>query len=130
MNEKCIFCKHDDTFSDPSKIIFENKYSYSRYDGFPVTPLHALIIPYEHVEDYFKLSLNQIADIRDTLQATLLITKKRDPSIVGYNIGINSGKAAGQTIPHLHIHFIPRREGDVDDPQGGVRHTIPGMGHY
>ena len=104
--------------------------AYAIRDGFPVTEGHTLVIPKRHIEDYFGLSQDEvlacdalIRTLRDDLQGG-------DPRIVGFNIGMNAGEAAGQTIFHCHIHLIPRREGDVQEPRGGVRHLIPGKGSY
>lgn len=98
-------------------------------DKFPVAPGHALIIPRRHVAHYFeatqeeKLALWELVDV-----AKSRLDESRAPD--GYNIGINIGPVAGQTVMHLHIHVIPRYQGDMDDPRGGVRHVIPEKGKY
>jgi diadenosine tetraphosphate (Ap4A) HIT family hydrolase len=98
-------------------------------DGFPVNPGHTLVIPRRHFADWFDATPGEIADILSMLrsQKAILDAEFRPD---GYNIGINIGEAAGQTVMHLHIHLIPRYKGDVDDPRGGVRHVIPEKGNY
>jgi diadenosine tetraphosphate (Ap4A) HIT family hydrolase len=99
-------------------------------DRYPVVPGHALVIPRRHIADYFELGrpeLNAVHFLLDTLRASL---RERDPAITGFNVGMNCGEAAGQTVLHCHVHLIPRRAGDVESPAGGVRHLIPGKGHY
>jgi ATP adenylyltransferase len=111
-------------------VVSDNQLAVSIRDGFPVTPLHSLIIPKRHIADYFDLSTNE----RTACEALLLENRARllaeDDSIRGFNIGVNIGAAAGQTIFHCHIHLIPRRVGDVEQPRGGIRHVIPGKGSY
>ena len=108
----------------------ENELAVAFRDGFPVTPLHTLVIPKRHVADYFDLyqpELNAINQLLVKIKSELIIT---DASITGFNIGINSGQSAGQTIFHYHVHLIPRREGDVEDPRGGVRGVIADKQKY
>ena len=94
-------------------------------DGFPVTPLHTLIITKRHVQTYFDLVENERRDIQSHLETERDIIEKADPSVTGFNIGMNCGPDAGQTVMHCHIHLIPRRTGDIGDPRGGVRGVIP-----
>jgi ATP adenylyltransferase len=99
-------------------------------DGFSVTEGHSLIIPKRHVADYFDMfqpELNAVHALLLSRKATLI---EGDPSIDGFNVGINSGEAAGQTVFHCHVHLIPRRKGDVGNPRGGVRGVIPGKQSY
>ena len=123
--DHCIFCTEG-----LERALLKNELAYAMRDGFPVTDGHCLIIPFRHVETYFELSEREIL----ACNALLLQTKQQllstDSSIGGFNIGVNSGEAAGQTIFHCHIHLIPRRSGDVENPRGGVRHLIPGKGFY
>lgn len=121
----CLFCEmpHD-------RIITENKLAYAIRDGFPVTALHTLVIPKRHISDYFGLSQSEINACNRLLEEIRHEITVRDTQVVGYNIGMNAGEAAGQTIFHCHIHLIPRRHGDVENPRGGVRHIIPGKGNY
>ena len=113
-----------------SRIIFRDKCADAIFDGFPVTPLHALIIPVRHVDSYFDLSEMELNAVNNLIHKTRNEIINRDPSVTGFNIGMNCGHSAGQTIFHCHVHLIPRRDGDVKDPRGGVRHTIPGKGYY
>ena len=116
----CIFCK----LKEEGKIIYENAYVYALYDQFPVSKGHALIITKRHTENFFTAT-NEEKKAMD--QAILSLKKKHDAMYQpdGYNIGINNGKAAGQTIFHLHVHLIPRYLGDDEKPEGGVRGVIP-----
>jgi len=98
-------------------------------DGFPISPGHTLIIPKRHLASFFELTNSERQALFDLLeQAKTDIDKEFSPA--GYNIGINDGAAAGQTVPHLHIHLIPRYEGDVADPRGGVRWIFPDKADY
>jgi diadenosine tetraphosphate (Ap4A) HIT family hydrolase len=124
-NSNCLFCE-----IGRDRVIIENDLAYAIRDGFPVTPLHSLIIPKRHVVDFFGLTRKErqacnrlIYDLRKSIL-------KEDPAVGGFNIGMNAGEVAGQTIFHCHIHLIPRRRGDVENPRGGVRHLIPGKGNY
>lgn len=99
-------------------------------DGFPITPLHTLIIPKRHIADYFDLSKDELLGCYAMLKEIKKNIQSKDLTIGGFNIGINSGISAGQTILHCHIHLIPRRTGDVDNPRGGIRHMIPEKGFY
>ena len=121
----CVFCN-----IEPERVETENELASCVYDAYPVTPLHALIIPKRHVETYFDLTDEEreachrlIVAMKNTIQAT-------DESVDGFNIGMNSGVSAGQTVPHCHIHLIPRRSGDMADPRGGVRGVIPCQQKY
>jgi ATP adenylyltransferase len=121
----CLFCS-----IDKSRIIATNGLAYAIRDGFPVTEGHTLVIPKRHVEDYFGLSQAELLACDDLLRTLKEQVQREDSSVVGFNIGMNAGKAAGQTIFHCHMHLIPRRIGDVAEPRGGVRHLIPGKGAY
>ena len=116
----CIFCNIEEDL-----IVHEYKHFYVIRDVFPVTPLHSLVITKRHVVSYFqclKKELNEIPVILDTQKTELKIL---DDTITGFNIGMNIGEDAGQTIFHCHIHVIPRRQGDTPNPRGGVRGVIP-----
>lgn len=123
--EGCLFCDIDKT-----RIVSENHLAYLIYDAYPVTPLHCLIIPKRHTSDYFRTNQAErnAADLLIKAAKELVYTK--DNEISGYNIGINCGEAAGQTIMHTHLHVIPRRKGDLENPVGGVRNVFPGKGSY
>ena len=115
---------------DKSRIIATNDLAYAIRDGFPVTEGHTLVIPKRHVEDYFGLSQAELLACDELLRTLKEQVQHEDSSVVGFNIGMNAGEAAGQTIFHCHMHLIPRRVGDVTEPRGGVRHLIPGKGLY
>ena len=104
--------------------------TYAIRDGFPVTEGHTLVIPKRHVDDYFGLLQEEVLACNELLQSIRQDIQSSDKSVMGFNIGMNAGEVAGQTIFHCHIHLIPRRQGDVDSPRGGVRHLIPGKGSY
>ncbi len=99
-------------------------------DQYPVTPLHTLVIPRRHVADYFDLLPEERADAEALLRRLRQDILDEDPSVTGFNVGMNCGAAAGQTIMHVHIHLIPRRDGDTPNPRGGVRGVIPGRMDY
>ncbi len=120
----CPFC----TLS-PDLIIFRNANGMAIRDGFPISPGHTLIIPVCHVESFFQLTPEERIDLLALLdKSKAKLDKECKPQ--GYNIGINDGAAAGQTVPHLHIHLIPRYNGDRQDPRGGVRWIIPEKADY
>lgn len=121
----CLFCE-----TPRERLVSENKLAYAIRDSFPVTELHTLVIPKRHVVDYFELSRPEVNACNRLLEEMRHEIKGSDDRVVGFNIGMNAGEAAGQTIFHCHIHFIPRRSGDVENPRGGVRHVIPGKGNY
>ena len=98
-------------------------------DGYPVSPGHTLLIPKRHTGSFFDLSEQERSDLFSLLdRAKLVLDEEFQPQ--GYNVGINDGAAAGQTVPHLHVHLIPRFEGDLPDPRGGVRWVIPDKAKY
>ena len=99
-------------------------------DGFPVTPMHSLVIPKRHVATYFDLSRSEFNACDSLIKEQRAESMGADIAVEGFNIGMNAGEVAGQTVFHCHIHLIPRRRGDVESPMGGVRHLIPGKGHY
>jgi len=121
----CIFC--DVT---PERIVLQNELCFVVADKFPVTPGHTLIIPKRHVADYFDLGQPELNAVHLLLEQLKRQLRESDPMVKGFNVGINCGETAGQTVLHCHIHLIPRREGDVENPAGGIRHLIPGKGNY
>jgi len=123
--EGCPFCS-----VESDRVLLENELAYSIPDKFPVTPSHTLVVPKRHAATWFDLFQSEINACSQLVKAMKNRIEAQDPSVEGFNIGINSGATAGQTIPHCHIHLIPRRPGDVEDPRGGVRHIIPGKGLY
>lgn len=124
----CLFC--DVQTIDRGRIIEENELAFAVRDAFPVTEHHSLFIPKRHVLDYFGLSLPEVNSIHALLHSQKDFLLKLDPTIDGFNIGMNCGLTAGQSIWHCHVHLIPRRKGDVEFPKGGVRHVIPYKGNY
>lgn len=121
-SQNCPFCR-------PDGVLFQNDLTYAKPDKYPVNPGHMLIIPKRHVADFFltteaeKFALLSLLD-----EAKYYLDGKHAPA--GYNIGINVGKAAGQTISHVHLHLIPRYQGDMQNPRGGVRGVIPAQQNY
>ena len=124
-NNPCIFCK-----IRKEELIFENELAYSSIDSYPVSKFHSLIVPKRHVQDYFDLSPDEVQACHELILKTQEKILKEDTTVKGFNIGTNAGKTAGQSILHCHIHLIPRREGDVENPQGGVRSVIASKQHY
>jgi len=114
----CPFCS-----PDPEDIIAENTLCYARWDRYPASPGHALIIPFRHAEDLFSLTAEErcaLLALADDVRAVIL--SRYSPA--GYNIGINVGSIAGQSVMHCHCHVIPRYPGDADSPRGGIRGVI------
>lgn len=121
----CIFCNIDE-----GRIVAENALCFAIRDAFPVTEGHTLIIPKRHVADYFELyqpELNAITALTHRARAAIVVA---DDRVSGFNVGVNSGVDAGQTIFHCHVHLIPRRKGDVKSPRGGVRGVVPDRQDY
>ena len=112
------------------RVIASNNLAYAVKDGFSVTEGHTLVIPKRHVTDFFGLTDDEVLACHQLLKKHRFTILSQDDLVEGFNIGMNAGAAAGQTIFHCHIHLIPRRKGDVENPRGGVRHTIPGKGFY
>ena len=133
--KSCPFCTLDTT-----RIIAANSHAIAIYDGFPVTPGHMLIIPKRHIASFFEASRDEQTAILDLLaeMRQLLLNPSQPPFAKGrslqipdgFNIGINDGIAAGQTVMHLHMHLIPRYAGDAADPRGGVRWIMPETAPY
>jgi diadenosine tetraphosphate (Ap4A) HIT family hydrolase/5-methylcytosine-specific restriction endonuclease McrA len=127
-DDECLFCNIHK--SDRERILDENALAYVIRDGFPVSEFHSLIIPKRHVKDYFELTQAEINAVNQLIKKHKKIIDDIDLTINGYNIGMNCGESAGQTIFHCHIHLIPRRLGDVVNPRGGVRHVIADKADY
>ena len=126
VQEDCIFCKKINC-----KILKQLKYFFIIRDtAYPVTEHHTLIITNRHVSDFFELSDEENIELIQILKDQKKELKDLDNKISGFNIGVNIGKDAGQSIMHCHIHLIPRRKGDVEDPRGGVRGVIPERQKY
>jgi len=125
-NPECPFCSP----SVLARAVAYHGTVFALDDRYPVTPGHLLIVPRRHVADWFALTEVERRDA----DALLLRLRERflagDPEVTGFNIGMNCGTSAGQTVLHAHIHFIPRRDGDCEDPRGGVRGVIPERQKY
>ena len=124
-NNPCLFCNIKD-----SGVAHENDLAYASYDSYPVSKDHCLIIPKRHIKDYFSLSQNELIACDELIKILKNEIINKDQSVKGFNIGTNIGKDSGQSIFHCHIHLIPRRVGDVENPHGGVRSVIPNKQHY
>ena len=124
-NNPCLFCN-----TKESGFTFENELAYASYDTYPVSKLHCLIIPKRHIKDFFELTNEELIACNDLIKKVKNEVIKKDPNIEGFNLGTNVGKVSGQSILHCHLHLIPRRPGDVENPQGGVRSVIPNKQHY
>lgn len=113
----CPFCA-------PQSPIIQNRLAFAIFDRFPVTPGHMLIITKRHVADFFAASMKERQAINDLLEkAKIWLEQEYRPD--GYNVGVNCGETAGQSVMHVHIHLIPRYKGDIENPRGGVRGVIP-----
>lgn len=126
--QDCLLC--DVQTIDRKRIIAENSLAYAIRDGFPVTEFHTLFIPKRHTIDYFDLVRAEVSAINHLMDAQRKFLLVNDPTIGRFNIGMNCGEIAGQSVWHCHVHLIPRRKGDVEFPKGGVRHVIPYKGNY
>lgn len=131
----CPFCN-----PDISNVLIANDHAIALYDGYPVTPGHSLIVPKRHIASFFEATKEEqaamfdlVAEMRQLLLNPPLPPFEKVGSLSvpdGFNIGINDGTAAGQTVMHLHIHLIPRYSGDTEDPRGGVRWIMPEKAPY
>jgi len=120
----CPFCQ-----LPKERVIFESEVTLAFLDAYPVTEGHGLVIPKRHVVSIFDLSLDELAVLwSDVAAVRRLLTEQYHPD--AFNIGVNDGQPAGQTVPHAHVHVIPRRKGDVADPRGGIRWIIPEKASY
>ena len=124
-NKPCLFCN-----IKKNNYAYDNEYAYASYDSHPVSDDHCLIIPKRHIRDYFDLTNNELLACNELIRMVKQDIIKKDSKVEGFNLGTNIGKASGQSIFHCHFHLIPRREGDVQNPQGGVRSVIPNKQHY
>jgi diadenosine tetraphosphate (Ap4A) HIT family hydrolase len=124
MTKPCPFCT-----LPPERIIESNDLALVIRDGYPISPGHTLIIPKRHIGSWFDITHEEQTAMLNLLErAKAVLEEEFKPD--GYNIGINDGPTAGQTVPHLHMHLIPRYKGDLEDPRGGVRWIIPGKAKY
>jgi diadenosine tetraphosphate (Ap4A) HIT family hydrolase len=126
--ENSPFCNIEKLI-DKDRIVYQDSSWIAIYDNYPVSKGHVLLIPKRHCETYFDLNYVELASLGVTIGVIkLILNKKFNPD--GYNIGVNCGEAAGQTVKHCHIHIIPRYHGDMEDPRGGVRGVIPEKQKY
>ena len=125
----CKFCDIQDGYPE-DRLIGENEFAYAIIDRFPATELHSLVIPKRHTANAFDLSEPELRATMVLLGEIRSYILNEDASVEGFNVGVNCGAAAGQSIPHVHIHLIPRRHGDVEDPRGGVRSIFPDKRPY
>jgi len=124
MNKPCPFCD-----VDPEKIRDESEYAAAIRDVFPITEGHSLVVPRRHVQSIYDLEPGEQVDLWGLValvRQSLLEQFRPD----GFTIGVNDGAAAGQTVPHAHVHVVPRRSGDVGDPRGGLRWVVPDKARY
>jgi diadenosine tetraphosphate (Ap4A) HIT family hydrolase len=124
-NNPCLFCNIKE-----SECTHENNLAYASFDSYPVTEYHCLIIPKRHIKDYFDLSNEELIACNNLIKVLKDEIINKDLTVKGFNIGTNIGQVSGQSILHCHFHLIPRRDGDVENPQGGVRSVIPNRQHY
>ena len=124
-NNPCLFCNINE-----SGYAHKNDLAYASYDSYPVSKHHCLIIPKRHIKDYFDLSKDELIACDELVKIVKEEILFKDQTVKGFNLGTNIGKVSGQSILHCHFHLIPRREGDVENPQGGVRSVIPNKQHY
>lgn len=122
--DRCPFCH-----PEPSRLVTEAELVLVLRDGFPVSAGHTLVVPRRHVGSFFELTREeQVAMLAALAEAQEELRRTHRPD--AFNIGLNDGPAAGQTVPHCHLHLIPRYDGDVDDPRGGVRWVLPEKAKY
>ncbi|HBJ36644.1 MAG TPA: HIT family protein [Planctomycetaceae bacterium] len=124
MSLGCPFCA-----IAPTEYFASSEFAIAFYDRYPISPEHTLVIPRRHVASIFELSVSELGDLWQ-LVAKVRIQLIATTNVFSFNIGVNDGMAAGQTVMHAHIHVIPRRSGDVIDPRGGVRWVIPEKARY
>ena len=130
MNSDCLFCDIQKNVNEHKRVVAENTLAYAIRDGFAVTEGHTLFIPKRHIIDYFGLVPAEVLAINLLMAEQKQLLQDADLKIDGFNIGMNCGESAGQTIFHCHVHLIPRRDGDMADPKGGVRGVIPEKQKY
>ena len=121
---RCPFCR-----PDRGRVFHESELVLGLWDGYPISPGHALLVPRRHIDTWFDASANERLGLFQGIDtARAAIRERHRPD--GFNVGMNIGAAAGQTVPHLHLHVIPRYAGDVEDPRGGVRWVVPERAAY
>ena len=125
MLQPCLFCD-----KEKQKVVYSSALFFVVRDSYPVTKYHTLIIPHRHVSNFFELNERELIDLNKILKKQRKLLMDLDKNISAFNIGVNAGKDAGQSIMHCHLHLIPRRKGDVENPRGGVRGVIPSKQKY
>ena len=121
--------KFKSPFLEKKERLLENEVGFVIYDGYPVSKGHCLIVPHRVYSDYFESTNEEVIGLQKlVLETKKLLDEKFQPD--GFNVGINSGESGGQTVPHVHIHLIPRYKGDMENPRGGVRGVIPSKQKY
>ena len=124
-NNPCLFCNINESGS-----AHENDLAYASYDSYPVSEYHCLIIPKRHIKDFFELTNKELIACNDLIKKVKDEILNKDRTVRGFNIGTNAGKISGQSILHCHFQLIPHIEGNVKNPQGGVRSVIPDKQYY
>jgi len=114
----------------PDEKVIDGKLAFVVEDGFPVTKYHSLVVPKRHFSSFFEITTEELIEMNELIKRRKEEILKLDSTVSGFNVGINIGEAAGQSIFHLHVHLIPRRFGDIDNPKGGVRGIIPEKRNY
>jgi ATP adenylyltransferase len=123
---RCPFCSE----AVRATAIAAGRFVYAIEDAVPVTPGHILVIPNRHTRDFFTMSSEELRDTEALLRSLRERILRDDPTVTGFNVGVNCGASAGQTVMHAHVHLIPRRDGDTDEPRGGVRGVVPSRMRY
>ena len=122
---QCLFCN-----KKKQKVIYSSELFFVVRDSYPVTKHHTLIIPHRHVSNFFDLHDDELNDLNKILKKQRQLLLSLDKEITAFNVGVNAGEDAGQSIMHCHVHLIPRRKGDIENPRGGVRGVIPSKQKY
>lgn len=123
----CLLCELP---GDKFTVLDENDLCLVLEDSYPVSEGHCLIIPRRHAPTFFEMNARELVAVQELLHRSKARLQEVDNTITGFNIGMNCGKSAGQSVFHAHVHFIPRRDGDQENPQGGVRKIFPEKAHY
>jgi diadenosine tetraphosphate (Ap4A) HIT family hydrolase len=123
----CLLCELP---GDKFTILDENDLCLVLEDSYPVSEGHCLIIPRRHAPTFFEMNAGEIVAVQELLHRSKARLQEMDDAITGFNIGMNCGKSGGQSVFHAHVHFIPRRDGDQENPQGGVRKIFPEKAQY
>ena len=123
----CLLCELP---GDKFTVLDENELCMTLVDSYPVSEGHCLIIPKRHAPTFFEMNAKEVVAVQELLHRSKARLQAADPSVSGFNIGMNCGRSGGQSVFHAHVHFIPRRDGDQENPQGGVRKIFPEKARY